>query len=100
MCVEENGSYIDGIVFDTSSRTLFWVDALKNIVAKMHVPLNSVPGNPVILHDLDQDSPRGIALDVCNRWAVYNVLTFSYPLNYSYSRNVNQLIEIINSIVQ
>lgn len=74
VCVEENGTYVDGIVFDTSSRTLFWVDALKNIIAKIHLPLNRAPGNPVVLHNLTGCSPRGIALDVCNRCAIYNVL--------------------------
>lgn len=62
------------MVFDTSSRTLFWVDALKNIIAKMHVPLNGAPGDPVVLYNLTEGSPRGIALDVCNRCAIYNVL--------------------------
>ncbi|KMQ98099.1 protein cueball-like protein [Lasius niger] len=58
--------HIIGMVFDTSSRTLLWVDALKEIIAKMHVPLNGEPSNPVILHNLIGNSPRGIALDVCN----------------------------------
>lgn len=76
MNVEENGMHITGIVFDTSSRTLFWIDALKEMIAKMHVPLNSGPSNPVILHNLTGNSPRGIALDVCNRCAIYDDLFY------------------------
>ncbi|XP_011881715.1 PREDICTED: protein cueball [Vollenhovia emeryi] len=63
---KENGTHVVGIVFDTSSRTLFWVDALKDTIARMHVPLNGTPGDPVVLHNLTGSSPRGIALDVCN----------------------------------
>lgn len=71
---EENGTYVIGIVFDASSRTLFWADALKEIIAKMHVPANSEPGDPVVLHNLTSRNPRGIALDVCNRCAIYDFL--------------------------
>lgn len=74
VCVEENGMHVIGIVFDTSSRTLFWSDVLKEIIAKIHVPLNGELGKPVILHNLTGSSPRGIALDVCNRCAIYNIL--------------------------
>lgn len=76
MSVEENGMHIIGMVFDTSSRTLFWVDALKEIIAKMHVPLNGEPSNHVILHNLIGNSPRGIALDVCNRCVIYDILLY------------------------
>ncbi|KYQ49171.1 Protein cueball [Trachymyrmex zeteki] len=63
---KENGMHVVGIVFDTPSRTLFWADALKEIIAKMHVSKNGEPGVPVVLHNLTGSSPRGIALDVCN----------------------------------
>ncbi|XP_029174377.1 protein cueball isoform X2 [Nylanderia fulva] len=72
---KENGMHIMGIVFDTSSRTLFWVDTLKEIIGKMEVPLNDEPSNPIILHNLTGNSPCGIALDVCNSfiyWANSN----------------------------
>lgn len=67
VCVEENNMYIAGIVFDTSSRILFWVDVLREVIGKMHVPVNNVPGTPIVLHNLTGNSPRDIALDVCNR---------------------------------
>ncbi|XP_011689736.1 PREDICTED: protein cueball [Wasmannia auropunctata] len=63
---KEKGMHVDGIVFDAPSRTLLWVDALKEIIGKMHVPLNGEPGDPVVLHNLTGSNPRGIALDVCN----------------------------------
>ncbi|EZA62044.1 Protein cueball [Ooceraea biroi] len=63
---KENGTHIIGIVFDTPSRTLFWADALKENIVKMHVPMEGEPGDPVVLHNLTGSSPRGIALDVCN----------------------------------
>lgn len=71
---EENGTHVIGIVFDTSSRTLFWADAVREIIAKMHVPVNGEPGDPVVLHNLTGRNPRGIALDVCNRCAIYDFL--------------------------
>ncbi|XP_032662978.1 protein cueball isoform X2 [Odontomachus brunneus] len=72
---KENGTHVIGIVFDASSRTLFWADALREIIAKMHVPVNGEPGDPVVLHNLTDRNPRGIALDVCNShiyWANSN----------------------------
>lgn len=74
VCAEENGTHVIGIVFDASSRTLFWADALREIIAKMHVPVNGEPGDPVVLHNLTGRNPRGIALDVCNRCAIYDFL--------------------------
>lgn len=74
VCAEENGTHVIGIVFDASSRTLFWTDALQEIIAKMHVPVNGEPGDPVVLHNLTGRNPRGIALDVCNRCAIYDFL--------------------------
>ncbi|XP_072756091.1 protein cueball isoform X2 [Anoplolepis gracilipes] len=64
---KENGMHIMGVVFDTLSHTLFWSDALKEIIATMYVPLDGKPSNPVILHNLTGNSPRGIALDACSR---------------------------------
>ncbi|KAG7205627.1 hypothetical protein KM043_007590 [Ampulex compressa] len=64
---KQSGSYIQGIVFDTATRTLFWTDALKEVIMKMHVPLNGPPGGPVLLHNLTRKNPHGINLDVCNR---------------------------------
>ncbi|XP_011635569.2 LOW QUALITY PROTEIN: protein cueball [Pogonomyrmex barbatus] len=63
---KENGMHVIGIVFDTSLHTLFWVDALKETIAKMHVSQHGEPGDPVILHNLTGNNPRGVALDVCN----------------------------------
>lgn len=74
LCVEEKRMHVDGMVFDTSSRTLFWVDPIEDIIAKMHIPQKGKPGDPVVLHTLTGNSPRGIALDVCNRCAIYNIL--------------------------
>lgn len=72
---KESGMFIIGMVFDTSTRTLFWVDALKEIIAKLDVSLNDEVPSPVILHHLTGNKPRGIALDVCNSfiyWANSN----------------------------
>lgn len=87
VCVEENGMHVVGIVFDTPSRTLFWADALKEIIAKMHVSKNGEPGVPVVLHNLTGSSPRGIALDVCNRCAIYNVLRHRDYSSYLLTRS-------------
>ena len=78
--------HVVDIVFDTPSRTLFWVDALKEIIAKMHVSENGEPGVPVVLHNLTGSSPRGIALDVCNRCAIYNVLRHKDQSSYFLNR--------------
>lgn len=64
---KEDKMHIMGMVFDLSTRTLFWSDSEKDIIAKMHVPLDGKPSNPVIVHNLTSNSPNSIALDVCNR---------------------------------
>ncbi|XP_076237819.1 low-density lipoprotein receptor repeat domain-containing protein cueball [Calliopsis andreniformis] len=62
----QSKSYILGLVFDPKTRTLFWSDALRSSIMKMHVPENGEPEEPTLLHDLKHLSPRGIALDLCN----------------------------------
>ncbi|KAF7385234.1 hypothetical protein HZH66_012320 [Vespula vulgaris] len=62
---KQDGTHIVAIAFDTSSRTLFWSDALKRLIMKMRVPMNGPPEEPVLLHNLTQ-IPRGIVLDMCN----------------------------------
>ncbi|XP_053996535.1 protein cueball [Hylaeus anthracinus] len=62
----QNRSHILGIAFDTKTRSLVWVDYMTEVIMKMHVPLDSPPEEPVILHNLTDRSPRGIALDLCN----------------------------------
>jgi len=69
--------HIIAIVFDESSRTLFWVDNLKEVIMKMHVPVEGEPGEPVVLHDLVGGSPHGIVLDVCNRYVRAHTDTYN-----------------------
>lgn len=71
---KEDGMHIMGIVFDKESRTLFWADALNETIAKMHVSQSGEPSSPVVLHNLAGNSPRGVALDVCNRCAICDIL--------------------------
>ncbi|XP_015172620.1 PREDICTED: protein cueball isoform X2 [Polistes dominula] len=65
LLVEQDQTYIVAMAFDSTSRTLFWSDAFKRTIMKMHVPLVGPPGKPVLLHTL-KGIPRGIALDICN----------------------------------
>ncbi|KAI4498963.1 hypothetical protein M0802_005829 [Mischocyttarus mexicanus] len=62
---KEEGTFIVAMAFDSTSRTLFWIDALKKVIMKMHVPIEGPPGKPVFLHKVT-GIPRGIALDICN----------------------------------
>ncbi|XP_012273528.1 protein cueball isoform X2 [Orussus abietinus] len=64
---KRDGTHIWGMVFDTISRTLFWTDVGRSVIAKMHLPVEGRPGEPSILHNLTGADPRGIALDLCNR---------------------------------
>ncbi|XP_076621018.1 low-density lipoprotein receptor repeat domain-containing protein cueball [Colletes latitarsis] len=73
---KQTRSHILGIVFDTRTRNLIWLDALKEVIMKMYVPLEGEPEEPILLHNLTGSSPRGIALDVCNSliyWVNSNV---------------------------
>lgn len=63
---KQSKSYILALAFDIKSRTLFWSDALQGVIMKMHVSEDGLPEEPTILHNLTYQSPRGIALDVCN----------------------------------
>ncbi|XP_076302781.1 protein cueball-like [Lasioglossum baleicum] len=63
---KKSRSYIVGLAFDIKTRTLFWSDALERVIMKMHVPLDGPPEKPMLLHNLTNLSPRGIALDTCN----------------------------------
>jgi len=77
--------YIIGIVFDTSTRTLFWVDALKGNIMKMQVSIKDETSDPILLHDLTGNSPRGIALDVCNRYVrARHAVAFTIPTSPSF----------------
>ncbi|XP_046832325.1 protein cueball isoform X3 [Vespa crabro] len=62
---KQDETNIVATAFDTNSRTLFWIDALKRMIMKMHIPMDGPPEEPVILHNLTE-IPRGIALDTCN----------------------------------
>ncbi|XP_047364111.1 protein cueball isoform X1 [Vespa velutina] len=62
---KQDETNIVATTFDTNSRTLFWIDALKRMIMKMHIPMDSPPEEPVILHNLTE-IPRGIVLDTCN----------------------------------
>lgn len=82
--------HIMGMVFDLSTRTLFWSDNGKEIIVKMHVPLDGKPSNPVILHNFTSDRPSSIALDVCNRCVIYDYLYFmeiSFLIAFVQSKN-------------
>ncbi|XP_051173402.1 protein cueball [Leptopilina boulardi] len=63
-----NGTYVVGLTFDSISRTLFWLDAVKQIIMKMHIPLIKPPGNRENVVDLRGNRPRTIAIDSCNRY--------------------------------
>ncbi|CAK9809024.1 Protein cueball [Anthophora quadrimaculata] len=70
-----NNSYIIGLAFDPKTRTLFWSDITRHSIMKMHMPLNGTLEEPTLLHDLPNQSPSGIALDICNShiyWANSN----------------------------
>lgn len=43
---------------------------MQGVIMKMHIPLDGPPDEPTILHNLTHQSPRGIALDACNRYAI------------------------------
>ncbi|XP_076172918.1 low-density lipoprotein receptor repeat domain-containing protein cueball [Ptiloglossa arizonensis] len=62
----QNRNHILGIAFDIKTRTLVWSDAQKEVIMKMHVPLDRPPEEPILVHNLTNRSPRGIALDACN----------------------------------
>ena len=61
----KNNMQVLGMAFESVTRTLFWTE--ENLLLKMYVPKKGIPLEPVILHDLKGNSPRGIALDVCNK---------------------------------
>ncbi|XP_043493969.1 protein cueball [Polistes fuscatus] len=65
LLLEQDTTYIVAMAFDSTSRTLFWCDAYKKTIMKMHVPTVGSPEKPVLLHTL-KGIPRGIALDTCN----------------------------------
>ena len=65
------------MVYDTQTQNLFWIDFFERAIKTMYLPSNqSVPGEFLILLRLPNKSPRGISLDVCNRFAI---ISFSQP---------------------
>lgn len=75
----ENGTHVIGLVFDSVSRTLFWVDALKQAIMKMHMPLDGTLGNRIIVHNLVGNSPRAVSIDFCNRHLYWGNTNSSNP---------------------
>ena len=67
-----SGTYAIALVFDPASRTLFWSDALKQTIMKMHVLLNGSVEEPILVHDLSGKSPRTVTIDSCNRYVFEN----------------------------
>ncbi|XP_076284293.1 low-density lipoprotein receptor repeat domain-containing protein cueball isoform X2 [Lasioglossum baleicum] len=63
--VQGNGRVI-GLAFDDKTRTLFWSDALQGVIMRMHMPLNRLPEDPIILHRIKGRNLHGIAVDSCN----------------------------------
>ena len=62
---------------------------MQGVIMKMHVPLDGPPDEPTILHNLTHHSPRGIALDACNRCAIYVLRrTLSCPI-HGYTRAIS-----------
>ncbi|XP_014209044.1 protein cueball [Copidosoma floridanum] len=61
----DKDSQIQSMAFDGASRTLFW--ATEKSIAKMKLPLNGPPGQPIVVRAFVTESLRAIALDVCNR---------------------------------
>lgn len=84
----DTASQIPSIAFDSPSRTLFWTNQRE--IMKMRVPLNDVPGKPQILHKLEDKSPRGIALDTCNRFVTFLVVELIIIALYSWWSNENK----------
>lgn len=74
-----SGTYVTSLTFDYVSRTLFWVDALKQTIMKMHIPLTGTPGDREIVIDLKENSPRTIAIDSCNRYLYWGNTNSKYP---------------------
>ncbi|XP_033231013.1 protein cueball isoform X2 [Belonocnema kinseyi] len=62
-----NGTHVIALVFDSETRTLFWADALKQTIMKMHIPLNKAPEDAVVVQNLMGKSPRTVTIDMCNR---------------------------------
>ncbi|XP_076657279.1 low-density lipoprotein receptor repeat domain-containing protein cueball [Halictus rubicundus] len=60
-----NGRII-GLAFDDKTRNLFWSDGSQGLIMRMHVPLNRLPEEPVILHRIHGRNLHGIAVDSCN----------------------------------
>ncbi|KAJ8669129.1 hypothetical protein QAD02_000388 [Eretmocerus hayati] len=71
---DKDSQKVHSMAFDSSSRWLFW--SSDRAIMKMKIPLNATePSHPELLHRLETQSPRGIALDLCNRhiyWANSN----------------------------
>ncbi|XP_011160351.1 protein cueball isoform X1 [Solenopsis invicta] len=98
---KEKRMHVDGMVFDTSSRTLFWVDPIEDIIAKMHIPQKGKPGDPVVLHTLTGNSPRGIALDVCNSRIYWTNSNKSHPsIEYSNLDGSNRTVVINRTMIE
>lgn len=62
--VQGNGR-IMGLAFDSKTRILFWSDVKQGMIMRMHVPLNRLPEEPVIIHRINGWNLHGIAVDSC-----------------------------------
>ena len=64
---------------------------MQGVIMKMHIPLDGPADEPTILHNLTHQSPRGIALDACNRCVIYVLRrTLSCAHSRLYSGNLEQ----------
>ncbi|XP_011500385.1 PREDICTED: protein cueball [Ceratosolen solmsi marchali] len=58
------------MALDRRAHTLYWTNGWA--IMKMRVPMKKAPAKPDLVHKSEATSPRGVALDVCNRhiyWA-------------------------------
>lgn len=63
-------SHISQMVFDEESQSVFWADIFKQSIMKMNILTSELE----IFHSLPGKDPRGVAIDVCNRYVTRYIL--------------------------
>ncbi|XP_076763657.1 low-density lipoprotein receptor repeat domain-containing protein cueball [Xylocopa sonorina] len=76
---KQEESNIVGLAFDTRTRTLFWSDTQQAVIMKMRLPNDGPPEKPTLVHNLTDQIPRAIALDVCNSRIYWVNSNFTSP---------------------
>lgn len=62
---ERKNSPILGLAFDQMSQTIFWTE--EKFIMKMQISKDGKRREPITLIKFEDEAPRGIALDICNR---------------------------------